>query len=60
MSGTSIIAKFSVSLSDVYTAEKTTQVRPQDTLKFDSRYLDGDSNLMLEAFNHQTFDKTSK
>ena len=37
-------------ISDVYTAEKTTQVRPQDTFKFDSRYLDGDSNLMIEAF----------
>ena len=28
--------------------------------KFASRYLDGDSNFKIEAFNHQKFDKTSK
>ena len=44
----------------MYTAEKTPQARPQDSLKFASRYLDGDSNFKIEAINHQTFDKTSK
>ena len=44
----------------MYTAEKTPQVPPQDSFKFASRYLDGDSNFNIEAFKHQTFDKTSK
>ena len=41
---------------------KGTQARPQDFLKFASRYLDGDSNFKIEAIviNHQTFDKTIK
>ena len=49
----------SSSISDVYTAEKTPRSDPQDSLKLASRYLDGDSNFKIEAFNHQTFDKTS-
>ena len=40
----------------MHTAEKT----PQASLKFASRYLDGDSNFKIEAINQQTFDKTSK
>ena len=50
----------SSSISGVYAAEKTRQAPPQDSFKFASRYLDGDSNFKIEAFNHQTFDKTSK
>ena len=48
------------SISGVYTAEKTPQARPQDSFKFASRYIDGDSNFKQEAINHQTFDQTSK
>ena len=44
----------------MYTAEKPTQAQPRDSVKLASRYLDGDSNFKIEAFNHQTFDKTSK
>ena len=44
----------------VCTLLKTPQARPHDSLKFASRYLDGDSNFKIEAFKHQTFDKTSK
>ena len=47
----------SSSISGMYTAEKTPQARPQDSLKFASRYLDGDSNLTI---NHQTLSQTSK
>ena len=50
----------SSSISGVYTAEKPTQAQPRDSVKLASRYLDGDSNFKIEAFNHQTFDKTSK
>ena len=50
----------SSSISGMYTAEKTPQAQPQDSFKFASRYLDGDSNFMIGAINHQTFDKTSK
>ena len=38
----------------MYTAEKTPQAQPQDSLKFAARYLDGDSNIKIEAINHQT------
>ena len=50
----------SSSISGMYTAEKTPQARSQDSLKFASRYLDGDSNFQIEAINHQIFDQTSK
>ena len=50
----------SSSISGVYSAEKTLQARPQDSLKFVSRYLDGDSNFKIEALTHQTFEKTNK
>ena len=45
----------SSSISGMYTAEKTPQARPQGSLKFASRYLDGDLNFKIEAINHQTF-----
>ena len=41
----------SSSISGVYTAEKTPQAQPQESLKFASRYLDGDSIFKIEAFN---------
>ena len=47
----------SSSISGMHTAETTPQARPQDSLKFASRYLDGDSNFKIEAINHQTFDQ---
>ena len=50
----------SSSISGMYTAEKTPQAWPQDSLKFASRYLDGDSNSKIEAINHQTLGQTSK
>ena len=34
-----------ISISGMYTAEKTPMAWPQDSLKFVSRYLDGDSNI---------------
>ena len=50
----------SSSISGMYNAEKTPQARPQDSLKFASRYLDGDLNFKKEAINHQTLGQTSK
>ena len=41
----------SSSISGMYTDEKTPQAQPQDSLKFASRYLDGDSNFKIESFN---------
>ena len=42
-----IIVVESSSISGVFTAEKTPQAQPQDSLKFASRYLDGDSNFKI-------------